>query len=505
MGGLSYLFPDIKLQNEDVMEPRYFNAALADAAEKYSGNLNEHAFKENLLSTITWNHVAQGCFGKPYYDFQIASPQLTPPAPSPDPTWDTTDDGWQVPNHGDWETIDTLERTVTTDNCQIFVVAQVNYMWQHFNDTTGSYFNYPVGVQFAVRIDGIIDDSSMSGQMNPQYRSYIPAIPSAQRSEDVAIPGPALERSEVANGIGYPSGCYRIIYITPYTVQPGSHLVEIVVRRTVDRDVPIADYATDNVWIWNRRMLTYSISNTGPSETTVAYVTVDLRNPEDTISGTALTSDFTNLQGAYNSVPSGAVARGGFNWHQLPSRTILPSHMTTIEPASYQTTTAVFQGAADTTIAALSSDPGWYLLNDGAGTDLELTSLALNGKKCMLLILGNVRIRAVEYNSGAALNEIAVTALLYTDGSGTHLIEESVDYVNDWLYATGADAWTNKNSESADEINMPIFACLDFTDTAATSNISSLGVYINGTSTSGTDAPTISFQQGTLIAIPLRY
>ena len=498
MGGISYLFPEYRLRDGDVLDPVIINQWLIDAAEKYSGNLNEHAFKDGLFSTQHANLVSDNCFGRSNYIDILGTPGLTTPQ-SAVPAFDGTGNEFLVPNHGSWEVIEDLTQTITTGQCQMFIVANFNFFWRNYASAARDISS---AVQFGVRIDGIIEDGVTTGHQNSQYRTYEPYTTASQRSGDSALPGPSLPRTEMIGGVGVSVASVRLMMVTPYTLSAGTHTVEIVVRRVMSRSVGYSYKALDRVSIFTRTMFVFDIPWMSKVQTTLPAADITPYETEDTLDSARINDDFAYMKDVYNDVQSGAAARGAFNDHHLPPRLLAPAAQATITPSSFQTTTNTFLGVGSTTITASSSGSGWYLLNDGAGNDLQITdTFAIDGLNCCILILANLQIRDIRDDGGTVgTGSFAAVVVLY-ELDGVVTMANRPHFSTDWW--DGGAPFLSPNDTRA-ELDIPIMVCIDFTDTPATGDVTNIGLYIAGTSTDSSNSPTLTWQRGSLIAIPFR-
>lgn len=499
MGGISHIFPEQILNDADVLDPVVVNQWLIDAAEKYSGNLNEHAFKDELFYTEGASLVSDNCFGRNNYVSTLGTPGLTAPT-SVTPPFDGTGNEYVVPNHGSWEVIEDLTQTITTGQCQMFVVASFNFFWQDYYTSTAR--DKSAAVQFTVRIDGVIEDGIITGHQNTQYRTYEPYKAASQRSDSSALPGPSLPRTEMISGIGTCVTSVRLMMVTPYILSAGTHTVEIVARRVSARSLSYTYSATDRISIFTRTMFVYDIPWMPKAQTTLATAEIEPYETEDDLGAVRVNADFASVANSHNDVQSGAAARGAFNHHHLPGRLFQAAAQETIEPNSMQTTSNEFLGVGSTTITASDTGSGWYLVNDGAGTDLEITdTFAIDGDYACILVLANLQIRDVVSSGGSAgMDNVAAAVVLY-ELDGVVTMANRPHFITNWWKA-GAP-FTSPNDTSTD-LDVQIMVCIDFTGSAATGDVTNIGLYVAGTSTGGATPPDVKWQRGSIIAIPFR-
>lgn len=500
MGGISYLFPEQILNDADVLDPVVVNQWLIDAAEKYSGNLNEHAFKDELFYVEGNSLVADNCFGRNNYVETLGTPGLTTPM-SAVPAFDGTGNEFVVPNHGSWEVVEDLTQTITTGQCQLFVVGNVNFFWQDYYTSTAK--DSGAAVQFAVRIDGVIEDGTITGHQNIQYRTYEPYKAAAQRGEATALPGPSLPKTEMIGGIGVCVASCRLMMVTPYILSAGTHTIEIVARRVTARSLNYAYSATDRVSVFTRTLFVYDIPWMAKVQTSLGALDIDPYDTEDDLGATRINDDFDYVKDVYNDVQTGAAARGAFNHHHLPGRLFQAAVQETITPTSFQTSTSKFLGVGSTDIAATSSDDGWYLLNDGGGNELLITdTFTIDGDYCCILVLANLQLRDARSAGGGIPDEdsIGAVVVLY-ELDGVVTMANRPHFVVPWWRGSAPFGTPNLTTT---ELDIPIMVCIDFSDTPATGDVTNIGLYISGTSTGAADAPSLTWQRGSIIAIPFR-
>lgn len=500
--GIGYIFPERRLRDTDVLEPEFVNRPMFEAADKYSGNLNEHAFKENLFSTEGTSLVSTGCFATPTYTAVNATTGLTDNTAAASAAFDfsTANSGTLVPNNHQWSVIDGMSWSRTTQTGQLIIMANFNYAWA-LHATLGSSDD-SASVQFALRIDGTIITDTITGQTNLQYKSFHPNKPTAERTDTAAVPGPSRARTDVIAAMGVPFFSVRFFYTTPYLIPAGAHTVDVVVRRSYGRSIAHAYSSADKVYVFARNLLVLDTPFKPATATTFVDVEITPVETETTLDSNVLDTPLTDLKDAYNDVQPGAVARGAFNNHHLPRRTLLAPAQVTITPGAFRSTANHFPGSTSTTITASTSGTGWYLLNDGAGNDLKYnTTLAISGKKCMVVFLANVEIRDITPGSGADFNNFGLIRFLYTI-NGVVTVAHRPHVFQHWHY--GGAPFQNKCAEVTVEQDIPLMACVDFTGSAAPANITHVGVYIGGTSTSGTTPPTIDYQRCSLQVLVFR-
>lgn len=196
---------------------------------------------------------------------------------------------------------------------------------------------YPAQIQYALRVDGVVITESITGRFDKELRPFTPARVVSPKSEDKdKAVGPYLGRFfEKPDAVNIPM--YSVRLTATVDVEPGNHLVEVVVRRvpTGRRNSfypppPEVGSPTSGtvylptrhrVAIFNRQLIVVD----SPREPVDAAlfgdaVVVDAFDDEDVVSAASLVDEkMQPVADAINSVKTYQVARGALNGDHLGS------------------------------------------------------------------------------------------------------------------------------------------------------------------------------------------
>lgn len=425
---MSYLFPKRVLRTGDVLNPIELTEDVSPAADSVSGRLNAH----NLNDTIsTAAAIDPGAFyDKQYVEKNVeiywtgTSGSGFVPGPG---EWGSPDEGTVggdevlVQNNFEWQPLvsvngDPTEVQITTGTSVLWINAYVQYVWWGFNgDLFGSggvvtgavitagnqHFNgamkYPVNLQFALRVDGTILPETITGIDDLTYRASVPIKPTAQVSGGTIFPGPADALGKQICGLGPPVLPVRVGAC--YPVQPGNHVVELIVRR-----VPVVTNNSekqygpmDRVYLYSRQIHVVDLKMFPVDSVTASEVTADAFETEDPLSQTSLyTNRVQRVTNAYNAITEGALQRGALTHAHLPVTLLnYDSHETTY--GSGRTHNNWFPGHNDDTVTTTlySGAPG---IGWGQIQSLQVSGFAIQ-HKMRVLVLANLQVRNISGNT----------------------------------------------------------------------------------------------------------
>jgi hypothetical protein len=310
---------------------------------------------------------------------------------------------------------------------------------------------YPCLVQFALRVDGKIIDDSITGKRF----SYEESAHGLQAADSLVYEGEddrkftVGQRSETKKisfdddkhaRSGQKLSSSRAVACGPevmpvrigsvVSVAPGSHTVEIVVRRLSRKRVKFQ--AGDFVGVFSRRLLAMDIPLVPPrSEDSKAAVTIPNFESEDVIKAANFNDVRGRLADRENKLQSSDVFRGSLPNTHLPSKVAF-SQSVNIEPTfTISETTGAFKseitarpgarfpGFGNANLDRIVSGPhdgwtattfgdggagfasengaGWYMLRDSTSNYLNMTStdlVVLPNQK--LLLFADVELRCIE-------------------------------------------------------------------------------------------------------------
>ena len=457
---MPYIFPKRRLRDEDVLDPVELNEDFVPTAELYSGNLDRH----NLGSSINLEPKSDNANAKSgYFNHYYTEVESDPDFGSALSTYQdpTSDDAnlYEVPANLSWTTVDgMIINNINTGVSVLWINAWAQYIWLGFElfknegaplgNASGAHLLYlqtkmnffsrnatlPCGVQFALRVDGVVVESTITGHSNAYERIPQPWGWTATRANvltgaysaaaTTGLPGPVTAYDTGVAGNGPETMPIRVGAYVP--VAPGAHTVELVVRRLTTPDPTMTYYApktatgseqtvntasstlpakdlnlreSDMIAVYNRKLHVMDMPVHPAATTTFDSVDVNTLNTEDTVGAASLgTNAIDKVRDKLNDVQEGALARGALTNTHLKSGLIEKSRGS-ITPLSPQILTASYPDWGSSVLAPSPSwvTAGWWTLDDGAGGFLRTG--AFNNVQTQdagyLLILANVQVTSI--------------------------------------------------------------------------------------------------------------
>ena len=429
---MAYIFPKRVLRDGDVLDPIELNEDTLPAAELYSGRINEH----NITTSTTFI-VSDDLHYKHHYVGVSAATGVTGPPTYLVPNVSHTANEFSVPNDQVWTTIDSMTRQFTSNDATLWISAHVQYMW---GDHDGGWYLKASGthgsllgpilhlyasetdesavaaIQFALRVDGRLIEWSVTGHRSPNFNTPEPYKPTVQKTSigtgpEAYLPGAMLFSQDDAGAIGPPVLPVRLGAM--YAVTPGSHTVELVVRRITERGpshtVELAD--TNRIYVMNRQLYVMEIPTLPPAASTYDSVEIQALDSEDLLSEDALAARVDVVRSKFNLVQPGALSRGSIAARHVYSGDVTP--LVDSDSTEFNTNTDstyfsnYYPGFNTSTITTNRSlGAGWWLLEDMSSTALgqlktdsfKITSSTnlSSTEACTFVILANVRVTYVK-------------------------------------------------------------------------------------------------------------
>jgi len=506
---MSYIFPKRRLRGRDILDPVELNQDVVPAAENYSGRLNPHNFDaDGSYTRGTEAYII------PHYVEQEANPRFGTP-----------DTSWIMPNSADtrsftlatdieWQLVDSMTRTFTTNQSVLWITGWLTYIWLEYsyNSSTsvGTHVGYEKGsarVQFAIRVDGRIIEHTITGKNDNFLQSYMPiqwddekVTAAVLEDGENALPGPSTIRVPPAAALGPPAMPVRLGCAVP--VQPGSHTVELVCRRLGSENYRALNWPTssgftvldDYVTVFNRKLLVLDIPTNPAASSSGTAVDIRTFDAEDAINATSLgTNCVDKLRDAHNAIDTDAMGRGVLNNNHLPSA-IYDYCQVEFAPGSIVSTNNQYPGFNEgTTIASATSGPdiGWTIVHDGVSMTAAANLLRSDAthaaafdattKKSFFVVQANVRFINLERTSSSPQHDdpssFGTFALGYqlSGSAAPVIIESTICFVSHHQTLSGL---TNvAGGDIPENIDVPLFWCLDLTETLLSANIDYFGVY----------------------------
>lgn len=434
---MPYVFPKRSLKDGDVLDPQELNEDFIASADLYSGRLDQHnfvtaisptvakdAFYETLYAyrevEIDWGDASGGFVSQPYDTDALATGYGAKAIPN-DGSWDTL-----AFNAGDFDTNNMM--TVTSGASVLWINAQVQYFWRGWGGTNRHVFSQPFSavyasgtsdnstparVQFAIRINGNIIASTVTGKEMPYDRAVIPAVVTIQKTYSAFNPmdpgpGPQQQYCYDTSALGPEIYPVRISAVVP--MPAGTHTVEIVCRRlaVTDRVQPYGvsggSGEGDFVYATNRQLGVTILPTYAASATTFDSVSVESFESEDTFSSVTIAAERLDvIRDKYNAVKAGALARGSLNHLQLPSMIGSNTQQKTIarSVAPYFASSAnKYPGWSSNDTTTSPTGDGWRLIQDSASDELKTGSFTVSEASYLLVFVNLGLVRMEQQGTG---------------------------------------------------------------------------------------------------------
>jgi hypothetical protein len=497
---MSYLFPRRVLRAEDVLDPIELTQDISPAAERLSGRLNAHNFKQTISSTV---QVDEEAFYNTHYVKVTSDPKFGTPGSYTYPKFpgDAGADvnAYRVTNTFEWQTIDNstatpLQVVATTGTGVLWVNTFAQYLWKGFDPTTTNWGHIyagpsarPCGVQFAIRLDGSVVPDTITGVDLIDFRSSLALKAVNPRSATTFLPGPQDIRGNVASSLGPPALPIRIT--SCISVQAGDHTIELVVRRMPASGESTYDAAYDPgdfVAVFNRQLVMVELKSFPVDSVAEEAVSAPAWDEEDLITQAEIYTDRVQpIINGYNEVKAGNVQRGAFMHYHLPS-TVHGVDTAERTFASILTANNFYPGFSSgtktTTRYAGSPSTGWWLLTSASGDVATSQSfdMSLGG---LVLVLANTQAITVshpdhETEPYGVQDQFASFRLMYklVGDPSWYPLEESTGYVNSFIAFTQFAGTFNAAAAFA-RAEVPLLGVIDSQDLPGGAQIENIGLF----------------------------
>lgn len=431
---MSYRKQRTAIKSGEPCDPVQVNENIHPIAQELSGRVTDHNI---VAGTFPASRVSDACYyafgsgaGTPYYVSVAADlgvyPLGLPLAGA---------NSWRVPDTSEWTTVDRMTVSPVTGQSVLWVIAQLQYAvvvpfpvpedldavdtialgialaavstailtgvglgpamaalslflstkpgvhgaWER----DGAHPN----LQFAIRVDGVIADDTITGleePQNPAPRGHLPETPCQLPFGGQYPFSIHTFTTNNCEGMGFPVCPVRMITMVP--VDEGTHTVEVVVRRFPPQPTPRGSHHIalnpDAEWedfqavksgqtivpvypayIFNRKLLAVDMHLQAPS--TGSTFSVQLATPleGDTVNAAAMhTNSVAAIVTQENSLGDGAMARNALRHDHLPGRTLYPNQVGFTTGLHFQ---GAYPGFATVGVAA-----GWHIITDNAAAPL---------------------------------------------------------------------------------------------------------------------------------------
>lgn len=423
---MPHTYPKRDFQSGDVVDPDVFNDALQGAAQKLSGRLNEHDF--DAASVKASLSVADGAYYGAHMVVKASDPGFTRGGGFYYAAIDGSggDAVATIDDTAAWQSIqddggtDTLAVTPTCgDEDTLVLIAQLqHFAWSGSDTSLAADRGAPVKLQYAFRVDGSIIPETITGA------AFYPDPPPQQWYRAVASGGQDWDFRHilrVQNTVGINPAVYPARLMWSTKASSGSHTVEVVARR-----IPMSDYKIDTagdgttVQVFNRRLLCLRIKGWSPYTGGIPDVSVHPISDGDVITADDVgVNGFGVLATAVNDLVAAHVSRGAFANQHLPSVVYDPKAQPITPGSPTGAITGRYPGYG-------VNSPAWTVVNDGLGTNLQITPTAatwdLDTNDGLFIVLANVHVAYVQWTGASApsddLRALGILALRITNSAG---------------------------------------------------------------------------------------
>lgn len=420
---MDYSFPNRRLQSPEILGPR----ALTDDIQQAGARLLEVTGHNLQASNIAANAtLANNAMGRIEVDEKFENPSLGYGASTF--TYPDSTAGQLLDDVGDWTEVEDISISVTTGTSTLAIKATIQYIWHSFvtagvlatppydgwdhiaadteyvevnrsssmrglsvdatsignsaysalNAILSADFNM-AGVQFAISVDGLLVESSITGHLGVNRRDFIPIKARYERTETTPSPGPQTPRTPPVTGLG--GIVYQAKIGCVVSVQPGTFEIKLHARRVPvpHRGTPSAKRTdVDFIRLLTRKM----IVREKPTWAMPASFTDSIEIPQlssDMIASTAtlLTQRMGVVRSKINGLSDRTVRPWSLRSAHLPG-TLIDANIDTQAPATFGSCTSKYPGYGspqDQVVDTTGSANGWYQIRDGA-TMLEVAGSA---------------------------------------------------------------------------------------------------------------------------------
>ncbi len=528
---MPYIFPKRRLQPQDVLDPIELNEDLIPAADLYAGEINAHNVSATVQGNITQPAAATHSY---VYKEKMSDPGLGDSSsgythPTPGTASGSLVASHKIANDMNWDLVSDMSFEKTTGSSKLWIVGHVTYIWLGFttiSDSWGHRFSsgtptdvqrspfHPAGVQFALRVDGHLIESTMTGKISSWQKVSMPAKAQDQRTSGSAhrkFPGPGIPTELETHTMG--PHCASVRLGTFYEVMPGTHTIEIVARRfppfgqaTHEGTGSWAANEPNFVHVYNRKLFVLDMPENPPNSSADTAISVGTFDTEAVFDRPSIEAEKVDrLAAAFTNVQNGSLARGALNHYHLTSPVIAANQATITHSVS--ALESKYDGYNDQSVTTSTSGTGWYLLNNGGGEYLYTAGSPLNWEtsdSSIFIILANVQVKSLRKHLTNYMDFFGSLVLGYkpAGGGSAVILGQSEVYINDYNHLARNDGPTYRHlDESYDVALFAVVKSTDITD----SEVNYFGVYGATTGSTHTSGQSVmTFHRGSIQVIQLK-
>lgn len=500
---MAYRVPKNRIGTGEPSDPKLWNENIVPAANELNSRLQEHNI---AAGTFPRTRVAPKAYYDFYYNSIASDPHIEAHGCACVPV--PVDNSTRVSNVGEWEPIDGMSLSVPSGEDSLWVLAWAQYGVYNPDSLANPASSYDNSIimttkarlQFAIRIDGTIIESTITGTTDVMWASPRPPLPATPKADNISI-----------HTFRTPGTQSMMVHVHPVRIQcripvsEGTHTVDFVVRRIPPDGQPNTNTPYD-VYIYNRKILAIKIVENEAATGTSNNVAVNSMSAGDVLSTTNLyTNGIQRVATKMNTLDSGNIQRHGLRHEQLPSQIAFPSQvgLTTGSTTALPYIGFGFQNGDPT------GAPGkWKYVNDGAGTNLETTTgpYDYTANPGFVLLLANVMTENIDDPAavGSIMQE-GIYCLAQQNSSGTYTLDNSNQAIVENTNSIGSTVGGNPvNDLAACQTDVPLLAFFDYRNTPPATGI--VNKYYVAASSLGQAGilPVLTWKQSSLTMIAFR-
>lgn len=535
---MSYIKPGFVIKDGEPCNPQQINEDVLPVTQELTGHVIDHnivadTFPQSRVAAGAYYEVAHG--GTPYY-MQAASDmriQITPADAFP-LTADAN--AWRVPDSAEWTTVGlsgpagtAMTVSPVTGQSVLWIIAQVQY-----GLAAKPYTIYPVGflptadpypwmiegssfisahpsLQFAIRVDGIVDEASITGledTCRPAPIGYLPGEPT--RKDGLGARPFSIHTFSTSDTESLQVPVYPVRLQAHVPVDEGSHTVEVVVRRLphvsgrdetfytfgVQKDIASGKvFIPAPVYVYNRKLLAVDMHVQAPSTGAAVSISTAAVQEGDTVAAATVGTPLDALAASMNDLGDGAMGRNALRNQHLPSRVRYPAQVGLNTGSSCTVAKPGFGTLGGT----------WNRVDDGAGNYDETPNgpFDFTANPAFVILLGNVAVSNIRLAnpfqdrrsyawftiqgvlaSGASIGN-ASTEMVISNPNVLY----SIDVVNDCM--------------DPNEMDVPLFEFFDFRNAPPADIVNNFRVLGGNSYALGGLTPEVKWRKSNLLMICL--
>jgi hypothetical protein len=461
---VAHTFPPRAFRPAEVADPDALNEVLQDAAAKLGGRLNEHDVSSEVLGKLDISST------EAYYDGKQILRKVAPNwnvaagfyatigGAGPDVAATIKEDAnWQAIVDDSGTAALSLDQTCSGgDTLVVFALCQ-HVGWNGSDTTTAAKISRPLMLQYAVRLDGVVVDETITGAKlwpDPPPQEWYRATPTGGAEYDYR------HVLRVQNTYGVSSAVHATRLFHSFPVAAGTRTVDVAIRM-----LPMSDYnavVVSTVQVLNRRLFVLRIKGQDPGSGDAPNVNVAAFDDGHVLTAADLAANsFNVLRDNVNNVANANLERGVFRHEHLDTLVFGMKVKLATPGAPTAAITSVYPGYGSTAA-------GWTAVDAGGGTFFRLDNTwDFSATPGVFVVLANVQVRNVKWTGGSApssnIQAIGILCLRITNSVGT------VTVLGETEVCVNGHNFTNDAAADSDPIedDLPLMWVVDTTTLSA--------------------------------------